>query len=148
LVSVTARPRWQEEATGPLRVLVVDDNADTAGSIAMFLVLEGLDVRIARSGRDALRIADAYGPHLVLIESWLTDVDGADLIHDLRALPPTADATLVAITGHGDVEVRERANRAGCDEHLIRPFEPDGLVGLVERAAGRAHATARITRRG
>lgn len=122
-----------------LRILIVDDNPDTAGSLALFLGMDGHDARIVGSGGDAqAMVAGGFVPHLVLVEIWLPDMSGHEALRRLRTLPQTARAMMAAITGYGDVEAREQATSAGCDVHLIRPVDFERLGSLVARAAARA----------
>lgn len=122
-----------------LRVLVVDGNPDTADGMAMYFELEGLEARVALTGAEAYRIASAFEPQLVLVEVWLPDADGWDVIRRLRALPQTANATLVAIADHGDAEARDRAIASGCDFHLARPFDLDQLRWIAAERVRQEH---------
>jgi CheY-like chemotaxis protein len=142
---VNIEPRPAE--TRRLRVLVVDDNADTGEGLAMLLALEGHETRIARSGSETCRVAATFVPQLVLIENWLPDMDGYEVMRRLRASPQTVYSTLVAITSHGDIEARERATAAGCDGHLVKPIEPHQLSRLIEHALVRVRQAAVFTRR-
>ena len=127
------------EKSVPLRVLVVDGNADTAEGMAMYFELEGLEARVALTGAEAYRIAPAFQPQLVLVEVWLPDADGWDVIRRLRQLPQTANATLVAIADHGDVQARDRAIASGCDFHLARPFDLDQLRWIAAERVRQQH---------
>lgn len=127
-----------------LRALIVDGNADTASSLALSLALDGLEPCIATSGAEALDRARSFRPEVVLIDTWLPDTNAQELVRQLRALPCTSNALLVAITDPGDVEGRQLADAAGCDAHLIRPFAFDRLTPLVQLAVER---TAFLTRR-
>jgi two-component system CheB/CheR fusion protein len=106
-----------------LRVLVVDDNPDAADSLAMLLRLEGHDVRIARDGRAALEGAQAYLPRVVLLDIGLPGLDGYSVARHLREQPGTRDALLVAISGYGQEEDRQRSRQAGFDHHLVKPID-------------------------
>jgi CheY-like chemotaxis protein len=126
----------------PLRVLVVDDSADSAESLALLLALDGYETRVALSGADASRLCANFAPQLVLLDVVLSDIDGCQLARKLRALPQTAQAMLVAMTCYGDSDARDRAAAAGCDEYFPKPFEPNQLSQLARRAATRARWAA------
>ena len=112
------------------RVLVVEDNADAAEAIAR--LLEGLarEVRIARTGPQALDLARDYRPDLVLLDLGLPGMDGYEVARRLRALG--LDKTVVAaVTGYGREADRQRARQAGCDEHLVKPIGRETLEALI-----------------
>jgi len=100
------------------RVLIVDDNADAADSLAMLLVLEA---------------APVFAPDLVLLDIGLPQINGYEVARRLRADPRLPGLRLVALTGHGQSQDRERALTAGFDAHLVKP--PD-LAALTRILAG------------
>jgi two-component system CheB/CheR fusion protein len=124
-------------SAGPLRVLIIEDNADAAESLALLLALDGHQARVASTGREACRMAASFAPQLVLLDLLLPDIDGYEVARRLRALPATANTMLVAMTGYGDIDAQELAAAAGCDGHFLKPFEPDQLARLAERALER-----------
>jgi signal transduction histidine kinase/CheY-like chemotaxis protein len=115
------------------RVLVVDDNADAARTLAELLRLDGHRVEIAGDGADALRIAEAQRPELVFLDLNMPGMDGFDLALRLRATPWGQDARLVALTGMGQQADIARTRGAGFDEHLTKPADP---ARVTELAAG------------
>jgi signal transduction histidine kinase len=124
-----------------LRVLVVDDNRDSAESIAMFLELAGHAVRLAHDGPAALEAAAAFHPDVVLLDIGLPHLNGYEVARRLRAQVGSREAFLVALTGYGQPEDQRRSREAGFDRHLVKPIEPDQLTDLLARAevaAGRA----------
>ena len=122
------------------RVLVVDDNADAADGLAMLLRAHGLDVHVAYRGADALSIASATRPDLVLLDLGLPDMAGEDVARRLRQSEWARATRLIAITGWGQEADRERTRAAGFDVHLVKPVDPDELIGALDgpRAATRA----------
>jgi two-component system CheB/CheR fusion protein len=119
------------------RVLVVDDHADAADSTAMLLRLWGFDVEIAHDGLAAVRRAQESRPHCVILDLGLPRVDGYEAARRIRSLPgygPTV--MLVAVTGYGQPEDRERTHRAGFDHHLTKPVDPEQLHTLLVGSAG------------
>lgn len=115
------------------RVLVVDDNADNADTLADLLGVMGHDVRVARDGLQALSLAAAFRPELVLLDIGLPGLDGYEVARRLRREPWAARITLVAVTGYGQATDRERSHEAGFDEHVIKPIQLDVLTRVISR---------------
>jgi PAS domain S-box-containing protein len=115
----------------PRRILVVDDNADAADTLAMVLSLRGYDVRVARDGPAALRAAGEFHPELVLLDIGLPGMDGYAVARALRAEPAEGRVRLVALTGYGREEDRRRSAEAGFDDHLVKPIAPETLLELL-----------------
>ena len=122
-------------ATNVLRVLVVDDNKDAAETLCMLLELAGHVVHCAHSGPDALTACDAFVPDFVFLDIGLPGMNGYEVAHSLRANPRHRKVTLVALTGWGTEEDRNRARSAGFDHHLTKPFDLEKMEGLLTRAA-------------
>jgi CheY-like chemotaxis protein len=96
------------------RVLVVDDNRDGAHSLAVVLHLWGHEVQVTHDAPAALVAVRAEAPEVVLLDVGLPVMDGCELAQRLRAEPATAQAVLVALTGYGRDEDRQRTRTAGC----------------------------------
>jgi len=114
-----------------LRVLVVDDNADSADSLAMLLELMGHASTIARDGEQAVDLAASYLPDVILMDIGLPGVDGYEASRRIRAQVPHRDVLLVALTGWGQAADRERSRQAGLDQHLVKPIDPEHLESLL-----------------
>jgi signal transduction histidine kinase/CheY-like chemotaxis protein len=114
-----------------LPIMIVDDNADAAHTLSLFLEARGHKVRVAFNGRTALEMASHDPPRVLLLDIGLPDIDGLDLARSLRALPRTADSVFIALTGYGQPEDRERSRAAGFDHHLTKPVDADRLAGLL-----------------
>jgi signal transduction histidine kinase len=128
--SAERRGGWDHRA---LRVLIVDDNHDAADSMVMLLRLMGQQGSVAYSGEMALQLAADIAPDLVLLDLGLPDVDGFEVARRLRrsfSTPPR----LVALTGYGSEEDRQRTHEAGFDEHVTKPVAPDVLREVLLRA--------------
>jgi len=110
-----------------LRVLVVDDNRDAVESMALLLGLWGHEVTTASEGKAALQAALSQRPDVVLLDIGLPGIDGYEVARRIRANPETSKTILVAMTGYGQAEDRQRAREAGFTLHLVKPVEPDGL---------------------
>jgi PAS domain S-box-containing protein len=115
------------------RVLVVDDNADVAGSCALLLRLKGQEVRVAHDGSAALVVARDFRPEVVLLDIGMPGMDGYELARQLRLQPEMQGARLVALTGYGQGEDRKRSLEAGLDAHLVKPVAPEALDALLAK---------------
>jgi CheY-like chemotaxis protein len=113
------------------RVLVVDDNPDAEDSLALLMQMHGHEVRTARDGPAALRMAEELRPEVVLLDIGLPGMDGYEVARKLRGQAGIEDALLVAVTGYGQEEDRQRAHQAGFDLHLVKPVDPDALIEAV-----------------
>jgi CheY-like chemotaxis protein len=117
---------------GPKRILIVDDNADAAESLAMLLGLQGHETRVALSGKEALAGAEGFAPDVALLDLGLPEMDGFELAARLRAMPQLAAIRLVALTGYGRSEDRQRTQAAGFDEHLVKPVDLAALARALD----------------
>jgi PAS domain S-box-containing protein len=115
-----------------LRLLIVDDNRDSAESMAMLQELAGNETRIAHHGSEAIRIAAEFSPQAVLLDIGLPGMDGFEVARRLRAIPSLADCFLIALTGYGSDEDRQRTQAAGFDEHLVKPADLNLLRRWLE----------------
>ncbi|MFT3774657.1 MAG: ATP-binding protein [Minicystis sp.] len=115
-----------------LRVLVVDDNVDAAITLADLVRAQGHDVRIAHDGHEALAAAGEQRPELVFLDIGLPGMDGYEVARRLRDAVP---ARLVALTGYGQEADRRRAAEAGFAQHLVKPAQPDAVIGLLKATA-------------
>ncbi|MGH9886770.1 MAG: hybrid sensor histidine kinase/response regulator, partial [bacterium] len=113
------------------RVLVVDDNEDSADSLGMLLTSRGHDVRVEHDGPAALNAALEHRPEVVLLDLGLPGMDGCEVAVRLREQPETRTALLIALTGFAHEEARERAKRAGFDHHLVKPVFIRDLLDVI-----------------
>jgi PAS domain S-box-containing protein len=127
------RPRPSPRPSRGSRILVVDDNHDSARSLARLLRLRGHDVRVAFSGPEALDAARSHEPAFVLLDIGLPGMDGLQVARLLRAEPCCRLSVLIAVTGYGEDDTRKRARDAGFDHHLVKPVDYDELVRLLDR---------------
>jgi CheY-like chemotaxis protein len=107
----------------PRRILIVDDNEDAANSLATLLQLSGHETASVYTAADALRRASDFRPDVVLLDIGLPGMDGYEVAQQMRELPGLRDIHLVAVTGYGRSDDRQRAREAGFDEHLVKPVE-------------------------
>jgi CheY-like chemotaxis protein len=115
----------------PSRILVVDDNADAADSLGSLLNLEGHEVEVSYGSREALARARIYKPDVMLLDIGLPDMDGYEVAREMRASPELANIRLVALTGYGQAEDKQRARSAGFDDHLVKPVEFPALQRVL-----------------
>ncbi len=113
------------------RVLIVDDNVDSAESLGLWLNLEGHDVRIVHEGLAAIEAARVFKPEVILLDIGLPDIDGYEVAERLRRELRLDGVRLIALTGYGQDEDRQRCYDAGFDEHLIKPVDPATLESLL-----------------
>ena len=109
------------------RILVVDDSADCRDSLATMLRLDGNEVRTAPDGLAALEVAASFKPEIVLLDIRMPVMDGYETARRLRADPQGKHTILIALTGWGQQEHRERSRLAGFDAHLTKPLEHEAL---------------------
>ena len=120
------------QAASPRRILVVDDNADSARGTALILSRFGHEVRLAYDGPSAVEAAKEYRPEFVLLDIGLPGLDGYEVAQRLRQDPTLAGVTLVAVSGYGQESDRRRSQEAGFDQHLVKPVDPSVLLGLLK----------------
>ena len=114
-----------------LRILVVDDNADAAQMLGMFLEMSGYQVDVELDARSALERSRIAPPDVCLLDIGLPEMDGNELARRLRAQPETENALLVAVTGYGYEHDRQMALAAGFDHHFVKPVDPHELLALL-----------------
>jgi CheY-like chemotaxis protein len=119
-----------------VRILVIEDHADSRDALLQVLEVLGATVHAAGNGGDALAIAEQKPPHLVLCDLRLPGMDGFALLAALRALSSPTPIRVVAITGLGREDDLERTRAAGFDGHLVKPVDYDLLVRTLRRALG------------
>jgi CheY-like chemotaxis protein len=120
------------------RILVADDNHDAAEALSLQLQLAGHDVRTAHDGVEALAVAEAFEPDIVLLDLGMPKMDGYEVARQVRMRPQGRRVKLIALTGWGQQQDRDRTSAAGFDAHLVKP--------VAEAHLFRALATAVQTR--
>jgi PAS domain S-box-containing protein len=113
------------------RILVVDDNRDSADSLAMMLGALGHEARTAYNGLDAIGLAAAFRPDLVLLDLGMPKLSGYDTARRMRGQPWGKSTMLVALTGWGQDEDKRRSKEAGFDRHMVKPIAPGDLMKLL-----------------
>ncbi len=124
-------PTTRPATRAPKRILLADPCRDTVESTAWLLRFWGYDVQGAGTGPEALEVALAYRPEVVLMELGLPGLDGYQVARRLRQQGTHPALLLVAVTGYGDEKNRRRSREAGFDCHLVKPVDPEVLQGLL-----------------
>ena len=119
------------ERTSPRRILVVDDNVDAADSLAMWLTFNGHDVHTVYGATEALEAVGRLQPEVMFLDIGLPVMNGYEVARQLRAHAPHMPLRLIALTGYGQKEDRERSMAAGFDDHLVKPVSPEALEKML-----------------
>jgi PAS domain S-box-containing protein len=114
-----------------LNILIVDDNEDGAKSLAMLLELRGHRAHTAHDGFEAIEAAERLRPDAVLLDIGLPKLNGFDVCRHIRQQAWGKDVVLIALTGWGQDEDRQRSTEAGFDAHLVKPVDHEALMGLL-----------------
>jgi CheY-like chemotaxis protein len=121
-------------ATPSRRILVVDDNEDAATSLSVLLKLTGHDAMIATDGTQALQKAVMYQPDVILLDIDLPKMNGYDVCRAIRKHAWGRSIVMIALTGWGQDEDREKSKTAGFDGHLVKPVDHAALMKLLAEA--------------
>jgi len=113
------------------RILVVDDNNDSAETLGTLLKLKGNYIRTAHDGLEAVQAADAFHPELVLLDIGLPKLNGYEVAQHIRRQPWGRDVILVALTGWGQEQDRRRSQEAGFNLHVVKPIDFEDLEQLL-----------------
>jgi CheY-like chemotaxis protein len=117
----------------PLRILVVDDNRDSAETLTMLLELMGNEMSVAYDGEQALAMANEIKPDVVLLDIGLPKMNGYEVARQIRQQPWGSKLILVAITGWGQTEDKDLSRESGFDHHLVKPVDHDQLLKLIQK---------------
>jgi PAS domain S-box-containing protein len=114
-------------------VLIADDNRDGAESLAMLLRMQGHEVTVVHNGREALAAFDRSHPNVVLLDIGMPELDGYEVAREIRERATGAGSMLIAVTGWGQRNDKERAEAAGFDSHFTKPVDLAGLEELLRQ---------------
>jgi two-component system OmpR family response regulator len=118
--------------TSVTRIVIVDDEGDSADSMAMLLRLEGHDVKVAYSGEAALKLADEWKPDFVLLDVTMPRMGGLEVAKKLWEQDP-CPVIIVAVTGKSQEEDKLKAKEAGADHYLVKPIEIQDIKAVLEQ---------------
>jgi CheY-like chemotaxis protein/two-component sensor histidine kinase len=113
------------------RVLIVDDNRDSADSLSMLLELTGNRTYVAHDGLEAIEAAERYRPEVMLLDIGLPKLDGHEVCRRIREQPWGKDVIMIALTGWGQEDDRRRTREAGFDHHLVKPADMVALQAVL-----------------
>jgi PAS domain S-box-containing protein len=113
------------------RILIVDDNVDSAESLAMLLEITGNKTFVAHDGAEAVEAIEKHRPEVVLLDIGLPKLDGHEVCRHVREQPWGKDIVIIALTGWGQEDDRRRSKAAGFDGHLVKPVDYDKLLALL-----------------
>ena len=117
----------------PLRVLLADDDRDSAASLSTLLEIEGFEVRVVHGGQEALDAAREFKPHVCLLDIGMPKVTGYEAARRLRQRYGDDCPVLIAVTGWKQASDKILATLAGFDHHVAKPYEPSELVRLLAK---------------
>ena len=127
-----------EAAPAPARrILVVDDNQDAAATLAMLLAMNGHETHTAHDGIEAVNATEAFRPDVVLLDIGLPKLNGYEAAQRIRGAPWGKSMMLIALTGWGQVEDRQKSIAAGFDAHLVKPVDHAALAKLLAESRPR-----------
>ena len=116
------------------RVLVVDDNGDSADSLALLLTLDGHETAVAYNGAEAVRMAESFRPDVAILDIGLPILTGHHVAKLIRAQPWGREMVLIALTGWDQGEDRRRSAETGIDMHLAKPADTDALRKIIRES--------------
>src|SRR5215213_8580519 len=119
------------------RILVVDDNHDSALSLAMMLSIMGHETRTAHDGESAVSTAESFLPEVVLLDIGLPKLNGYEVAQRIRENAWGTSMFLIAVTGWGQEEDRQRSSEVGLNVHMVKPVEPAALERLLAELPSR-----------
>ena len=137
LAQKPAKSRARHDAQTPeprerKRVLVVDDNRDSADTITALLLAWGHEARTLYDAESVISVVEEFEPDVVVLDIGLPKINGYDLARQLRQSGNPRHIVLVAFTGYGQDDDRRRVREAGFDHHLLKPLEPEALATIID----------------
>lgn len=121
------------------RILIVDDDENIAELISLYLIKECFSTEIAHNGKDALRLAGTYDPHLILLDIMLPDIDGYEICTEVRK---TKQTPIIMLSAKGEIFDKVLGLKLGADDYMIKPFDSNELVARVKAVLRRTTTPA------
>jgi CheY-like chemotaxis protein len=130
-------PHGRQQSISQRRIVIVDDNKDSADSLAMLLEITGNETFRAHDGIEAIQMIEKHRPEVVLLDIGLPGMDGHEVCRRVRQQPWGKDIVMIALTGWGQEDDRRKSEEAGFDSHLVKPVDYDKLLELLSTPADR-----------
>ena len=124
-------PAASRDVSAKRRIVIVDDNKDSADSLSMLLQLTGNEIYIAHDGVEAVATIEKHRPEVVLLDIGLPKLDGLEVCRRVREQPWGQNIVMIALTGWGQEDDRRRSEEAGFNGHLVKPVDYDKLLDLL-----------------
>jgi CheY-like chemotaxis protein len=121
----------RDSVATPLRILVVDDSEDAAHTLATLLEISGYEMHIAHDGEQALAVAESCRPDVVLLDIGMPKLNGYEVCRRFRELDWGRRMIVIALTGWGQDQDRQRTADAGFNHHLVKPADPAALLQML-----------------
>jgi two-component system CheB/CheR fusion protein len=119
------------------RLLIIEDNRDLAGVLAALLQRAGHEVQVAHDGAAGLAIAERMRPEIVVLDLGLPVLDGFEVARRLRQIPDLAPLVIIAMSGYGSENDREKSKQARIDHHLVKPKDVEKIETLIASLGAR-----------
>ena len=116
----------------PRKILVADDNVDSASAWETLFTQRGHSVRVEHDGQTACDTAMQFRPHVAVLDIGMPRMSGHEVAREIRRQPWGKDILLLAISGWGEAKDKERAREAGFDHHRTKPADPEEIISLIE----------------
>lgn len=136
--AVLSQPETAVESPPERRILIVDDNRDSADSLSMLLQITGNKTYMAHDGVEALEAIEKYRPEVVLLDIGLPRLDGHEVCRRVREKPWARNIVIIALTGWGQEDDRRKSEEAGFNGHLVKPVDYDELLELLSSLTTRS----------
>ncbi len=125
--------KYELDGDESMRILVVEDNKDTAMSLMTLLVMKGFMVHNAYDGLSAITVAESFHPDVVFLDIGLPGINGHEVARRIRASAGGKDVRMIAITAWGDDEHRQRSADVGCECHLVKPVRMNDIMKVLAK---------------
>src|SRR5262245_61634464 len=124
------------------KILLIEDEPQTRENLALILRMEGFEAVTASNGRLGLAAAVEEKPDLILCDVSMPEMDGHDVLRSLRAAPETASIPFIFLTARGEKQDLRSGMNLGADDYMVKPVEPDDLLGAIQTRLDRRRQTA------
>jgi CheY-like chemotaxis protein len=135
-------PDYQANLSSKRRILIVDDNCDSAASLATLLKRSGNETLVAHDGEEAVEAAASQLPDVILLDIGLPKLNGFEACRRIRQFQWAKNVLIIALTGWGQEEDRRKSTEAGFDNHLIKPVDHAELMKLLGSRSSQANIQA------